>query len=124
MARGAFSVARQAFNDRHPGGLPLSDRTAHLLLAVCKNPCSFGDYPIPTYQQTHAAIEWIPAIIRRQLLETPTVPPARFRVADSALREMQLTANLREATTACEADEGAELACVDGVVHECHSYIK
>jgi hypothetical protein len=46
------------------------------------------------------------------------------RVADGALRQVQLTAGLREAAAAGEADEGAELTCVDGVVHECHSYIK
>ena len=45
-------------------------------------------------------------------------------VADGALREMQFAAHLRETAGACEADEGAKLACVDGVVHEYHSYTK
>ena len=46
------------------------------------------------------------------------------RVADGALRGVQLAAGLREVAAAGEADEGAELAGIDGVFHECHSYIR
>ena len=44
-------------------------------------------------------------------------------VADGALRQVQFAAGLGEAAAACQADEGAELSGVDGLVHECYSYI-
>ena len=44
-------------------------------------------------------------------------------VADSALRQVQFTSSLGEAAAARQADEGAELSGVDGLVHESNSYI-
>ena len=44
-------------------------------------------------------------------------------MTDGALRQMQFASGLSEAAAARQADEGAELSGVDGLVHECYSYI-